>query len=68
MRSKECQLNASMIKLWSEHVFYVKEYIVSSVDELPDIQVIVERLEKNQVEIGNLFGTVYGEYNGNRFS
>lgn len=68
MKSKECQLNVSMIKLWSDYIFYMRSFIVSSVDKSPDIQFISIRLEQNQNDIGNLFGTVYSEYNGNRFS
>lgn len=68
MKSKKCQLNSSMVKLWSDYVFYMKSFIVSSTDKLPDIQFIQERLEQNCSDIGHLFGLVYGEYNGNRFS
>lgn len=68
MKNKGCQLNISMVKLWSDYVFYMKSFIVSSTDKLPDIQFIEERLERNCSDIGHLFGLVYGEYNGNRFS
>ena len=64
----KCQLNISIVKLWSDYIFYMRSFIVSSVDKLPDVIFIVKRLEQNQDDIGDLFATVYGEYNGNRFS
>lgn len=68
MKSKGCQFNISMIKLWSDYVIYIREYIISSTDKIDNLQLIVERLEKNQSDIGHLFGSIYGDYNGNRFS
>lgn len=68
MKIKECQLNVSMIKLWSIYIFYIREYIVSSTTKIDNLQLVTERLEQNQADMGNLFGSVYGSYNGNRFS
>lgn len=64
----KCKLRIDMIKLWSCHIFYISDYIISSVAKIDNLQLIEERLEQNQNDIGNLFGNVYGRYNGNRFS
>src|SRR3990167_4939686 len=49
-----------MRKLWSEHVFWTREYLISSLDSLPSQDFIFNRLRQNQKDIGDLLAKKYG--------
>jgi hypothetical protein len=63
---KEKELNLYMRKLWSEHAFWTREYIVSYLNGTKDINEVTRRLLKNQEQIGRSFGMWYGEKNGKK--
>lgn len=44
-----------MRKLWSDHVFWTREYIISAVNKLPQSNVVLNRLLKNQKDIASCF-------------
>ncbi len=54
-------LKQNMRKLWSDHVIWTRQYIVSSVNGTADTNADVTRLMKNQEEIGNLLIPYYGK-------
>lgn len=58
---KEFIFKSDMRKLWTDHIIYTRQFIISSVDNLqsPDIPYIIQRLMINQEEIGNLFEPYY---------
>ncbi len=61
---KEFIFKSDMRKLWTDHVVYTRQFIISSVDsnlQSLDIPFIVQRLMMNQEEIGNLLKPYYGE-------
>ncbi|MGG4167980.1 glycosyltransferase [Rossellomorea vietnamensis] len=57
-----------MRKLWTDHVFYTRNYIISAVDGLEDTDVILARLLQNQKDIGNAIKPYYGEKAGNKLA
>jgi hypothetical protein len=54
-----------MRTLWTDHVFYTKNNIISAVDGLEDANVVLARLLQNQKDIGNAIKPYYGEKAGN---
>jgi hypothetical protein len=55
------QLHDGMRKLWSDHVFYTRNYIISALAGLGDTPAVTERLLRNQDDIGNAVKPVYGD-------
>jgi hypothetical protein len=53
-------LRQDMRKLWTDHVVWTRDYIVAAVGDQPDAQAAANRLMKNQEDIGNAVGTIYG--------
>lgn len=65
---KQCQLYRAMDKLWAEHVLWTRQFIVSAVAGLGDVDVAAQRLLKNQEDIGNAIVPVYGEDAGKQLT
>src|SRR5688572_31573814 len=53
-------LKQDMRKLWTDHVVWTRDYIVAAVGDQPDAQSAAGRLMKNQEDIGNAVGKIYG--------
>lgn len=62
------QLNNSLRKLWIDHVIWTRSYIVSAIAGLEDQEEVLERLLKNQQDIGNAIKPYYGEEAGNKLA
>lgn len=62
------QLQNGLRKLWIEHILWIRSYIVSAVGGLADQEKVLERLLKNQDDIGNAIKPFYGEEAGNRLA
>ncbi len=62
---KEFIFKSNMRKLWTDHIVYTRQFIISSVDkdsnQSSDIPYIVQRLMMNQEEIGDFIKPYYGE-------
>lgn len=58
---KRLKVSNKMRKLWNDHVFWTRNYIISAAGELGDINDVLERLMFNQDEIGMFFAKFYGE-------
>lgn len=54
-------LNKTMRKLWEDYVIYTQDYIVSSVNDLPNSDVVYQKLLKNQDDIANAIKPYYGD-------
>jgi hypothetical protein len=63
-----CALRTAMRKLWSDHVFWTRNYIISSIAGLEDLQEVTGRLLKNQSDIGAAMATYYGPDGGKRLT
>lgn len=55
-------------KLWQDHVLWTRNFIISDLAGLEDKAKVLERLLKNQDELGNLIKPYYGEEKGQMFS
>jgi hypothetical protein len=53
-------LTVGMRKLWADHVFWTREYIVAAVAGTPDADAAAGRLLRNQEDIGNAIVPFYG--------
>jgi hypothetical protein len=58
------QLHDAMRKLWSDHVFWTRLYIVDAAAGDPATQTAANRLLKNQEDIGNAIVPYYGSAAG----
>ncbi|MCR8847506.1 glycosyltransferase [Rossellomorea sp. SC111] len=54
--------------LWTDHVFYTRNYVISAVDGLEDTDIVLARLLQNQKDIGNAIKPYYGEKAGNKLA
>jgi hypothetical protein len=61
-------LDVAMRKLWTDHVVWTRQYIVSAVAGLPDANAAAGRLLKNQEDIGNAIVPVYGTPAGQKLT
>jgi hypothetical protein len=57
-----------MRKLWSDHVFWTREYIIAAAADAADQQASANRLMKNQEDIGNAVAVYYGAAAGARLT
>lgn len=55
-------------KLWIDHVSWTRNFIVSDLASLPDKDVVLQRLLKNQDDIGSSIKPYYGEEAGNKLA
>lgn len=56
----QLNLTSRMNSLWEQHVFWTRLLIISILESLKDLQQTEERLLKNPVQLGILFGRFYG--------
>ncbi|MEK8129806.1 glycosyltransferase [Paenibacillus filicis] len=60
------QLQSQLRKLWIDHTVWTSRYIVSAVAGLPDQKLVLDRLLKNQQDLGDAIKPYYGEQAGNK--
>lgn len=53
------EFSNEMRKLWEDHIIWTRCYIISAVHNLPDIDMTLKRLLKNQEDLGSVFGRIY---------
>lgn len=63
-----CDLRLLQRRLWIDHVSWTKNTIVSDLSSLEDKGLVLERLLKNQDDIGNSIKPYYGEEAGNKLA
>jgi hypothetical protein len=57
-----------MRKLWSDHVFWTRLYIIEAAANNPAAQTTSARLLRNQEDIGNAVATYYGSAAGSKLA
>lgn len=57
--NKELDLYGTMHRLWSDHVIWTRCYIISALENSPDLKATTARLLKNQEDIGAAMGSFY---------
>lgn len=63
-----CELKMAERRLWIDHVLWTRSFIVSDLASLEDKNDVLERLLKNQDDIGNSIKPYYGEEAGNKLT
>src|SRR6185503_487463 len=53
-------LKQDMRKLWTDHVVWTRDYIIAATTKQPDATSALNRLMKNQDDIGNAVARYYG--------
>ena len=66
--SPTTKLHQDMRKLWSDHVIWTRQYIVSAVGDQPDANSAASRLMKNQEDIGAAVAAYYGKPAGEKLT
>ncbi len=61
---QRCGLRTNMRKLWSDHVWWTRDYLISAIANMPDLKVATNRLLKNQDDIGAAIVPFYGQAAG----
>jgi hypothetical protein len=54
--------------LWEDHIVYTRNYIISALAKLPDVEAVAGRLLRNQDDIGNALKPFYGEEAGKKLA
>ena len=49
-----------MRKLWEDHIVFTHAYVISATSNLPDAPAVLDRLLRNQDDIGNAIAPYYG--------
>jgi hypothetical protein len=62
------ELRTNMRKLWEDHITWTRNVILCLADNLPGADQAVQRLLKNQEDIGNAVKPVYGEDAGKKLT
>ena len=62
------ELRQTMRKLWSDHIFWERSYIVSAVADSPDKKAVSDRLMRNQEDIGAAVAGYYGKEAGDKLT
>lgn len=66
--SKSEVLSKNMRKLWEDHITWTRLYLVSAIEENNGTDVVVNRLLKNQEDIGNAVKPYYGNEAGEKLT
>ena len=63
-----CALRTGMRKLWSDHVFWTRDFVIEAVAGIGETQLLVARLMQNQEDIGNAIIPYYGKEAGQKLT
>jgi hypothetical protein len=61
-------LKQDMRKLWTDHVVWTRDYIIAATGNQPDAMAALNRLMKNQDDIGNAVAKFYGNAAGQQLT
>ena len=67
-RTNRTAFHDAMRQLWEDHIVWTRMFIVSAVDDLPDLGVATDRLLRNQDDIGDAIKPFYGDAAGEQLS
>src|SRR5438034_9420240 len=61
-------LKQDMRKLWTDHVVWTRDYIIAATEKQPDAPSALNRLMKNQEDLGNAVAKYYGDAAGRQLT
>ena len=67
-RASRTTFHDAMRQLWEDHIVWTRMVIVSVADDLPDLPTAVDRLLRNQDDIGDAIKPFYGDAAGEELS
>ena len=67
-KPKSVEVKMAMRTLWEDHITYTRNYIISALADLPDMDAVAKRLLKNQDDIGDAIKPYYGKDAGNKLT
>lgn len=62
------ELRDDMRMLWTQHVFWTRIYLIEAIADLPSKNFTLDRLLKNQVDLGDAVKPFYGDAAGNQLT
>lgn len=62
--SEKVNLYRALDKLWLDHIYWTRLYILDAVEDLPDKKQTLDRLLQNQKDLGAAIEPYYGKENG----
>jgi hypothetical protein len=65
---QRCSLRTNMRKLWADHVWWTRNYLIAALANLPELKATTDRLLKNQDDIGAALVPYYGKEAGDKLS
>lgn len=65
---KATSLRLALARLWSDHVIWTRQYVISAIADTADTGKAAERLLKNQDDIGGAVASVYGPAAGKQLT
>jgi hypothetical protein len=68
LKNSVVNLKMAERKLWIDHVGWTRNFIVSDLAALPDKEILLQRLLKNQDDIGASIKPYYGDESGNKLT
>jgi len=68
INQKELQFRQAMRDLWADHGIWTHEYIVATLSNIPNSELIAKRLLANQDEIGKAIVPYYGKEAGDKLA
>jgi hypothetical protein len=66
--AKQAAFQATMRKLWEDHITWTRVFIISAAADLPDKGAATQRLLQNQMDIGNAIKPYYGDAAGDQLT
>lgn len=54
-------------KLWEQHIMWTRSFIISTASDLPDLELVTQRLMRNPVDMANVLRPFYGDKNADTF-
>jgi hypothetical protein len=66
LTDEELELRLALRDIWSDHVWYTRDYVNSAVADQPDKEAVATRLLENQDEMGDAIKPYFGDEAGDK--
>ncbi|MDF2686888.1 MAG: hypothetical protein K0S55_2071, partial [Clostridia bacterium] len=64
---RQVKLMNSFRELWEQHVMWTRFFIISNITNLPELELVTNRLFRNPKDFANIFRLFFGNINANKF-